>query len=104
MSLHEIDEGRFWCFNVGEYSFHQPVAAVADDLLQSVAGEDASEQSAESIDYTPSSDTNESDMTLLTALEHLDTSCGLNANDYLSQTAVRDYRWGTTEDICWDVR
>jgi hypothetical protein len=63
---------------------------------------DADSVPTESIEFTPSSETDGLAQSRKHALTVLDEQ-GLNANDHLSQTVVEEYQFGvkTYEDIRW---
>lgn len=92
--LHALDSNtEMYCFYIDDqYSFHQPKDAVAEQLLSTLS--DTAIDVAKSIDFEPPSATDSLDMSLGEALDIL-ADHGLNANEYLDSTTVRDYDWGT---------
>jgi hypothetical protein len=102
---HEIHGREYWCFYFsadGEtWSFHQPVEAVDEAVIDRFVA-DADSVLPESIEYTPSTETDSLPQSLEQALTVLDEQ-GLNANEQLSQTVIEEYQFGveTYEDIRW---
>jgi len=83
---------EMYCFYFPRsYSFHQPMDAVSDELLDSIPNADVAEP--RTIEFEATSDTSSLDTSLADALETL-SGHGLNANDYLDSTIVRDYDFG----------
>ncbi len=92
LDLHDLNgEIEMYCVSYpGGYSFHQPIAAVEDDLLEELEAE--SLQSTE-IEFEPSTETGTLEDSLPEALGRL-ADRGLDVNDYLDTTTVEEYDWG----------
>jgi hypothetical protein len=86
--------GVFWLveFDAG-YSFHQPVAAVEDELLNAVCDQSPEEYETTAIDFDASSKTDDLPCSLSTAVARLRED-GIEPNDHLDATRVEDYDWG----------
>ncbi|ELY54492.1 hypothetical protein [Natronolimnohabitans innermongolicus] len=97
---HKLDGTRvMYCFYFGEeYSFHQPLDAVADEVLDDVTTD---ELQTTVIDFEPSAETRTLEQSLQEALRLL-ASRGLDANDYLDAKTVEDYDWGYERSTTFD--
>jgi len=95
VSKHDLNgEFECWClYFPNEYSFHQPVDAVEDEAITSVCEQALSEFKVETIEFSPSSNTDDVGMTLDEALTLL-ANHGINANEHLDTKSVEDYNWG----------
>jgi len=77
------------------YSFHQPLAAVAPELLSAVTGsEKRSSLHKETIEFDSSSETDSLEYSLSDAVCVL-RSHGLDPDEYLDATVVEEYDFGT---------
>ncbi|ELY58812.1 hypothetical protein C491_08328 [Natronococcus amylolyticus DSM 10524] len=95
--LNGVDE--MYCFYFGdEYSFHQPIPAVADELLDDIAADDLE---TTAIDFEPSAEMQDLEYSLDEALCFL-ASHRLDATDYLDATAVEDYDRGVELSTTFD--
>ncbi|SEO99896.1 hypothetical protein SAMN05216388_102639 [Halorientalis persicus] len=101
VTLHDLGETTMFCFDFGEFSFHQPREAVVDDLFDTV-GLDPSELEPQSIDFEPSTNTDDLPKTLPEALATL-KQVGLNANSHLDSTSVEDYNFGYHVSTTFDA-
>lgn len=92
VALHDLNgENKLYCFRFSENrSFHQPMAAVEDAALERVGADEL--QEAKRIDFQPTTETQQLDMALETALRTL-ADHGINANDHLDATSVLEYEW-----------
>lgn len=105
LEKHEIHGREYWCFYFSDgdnkWSFHQPVEAVDEAVIDRFVA-DADSVLPESIEYTPSTETDGLPQSLENALTVLDEQ-GLNANEQLSQTVIEKFQFGveTCEDIRW---
>ena len=100
VTVHDLNgSNEMYCVSVADsYSFHQPIDAVADDLLDAVSAET---QETKTIDFEPSAETQNLEHSLEDALEVL-AGYGLDANDYLDATSVEDYDWGSEIPTTFD--
>ena len=100
IALHDLDGAHeMYCVSfAASYSFHQPIAAVAEELLDAVSTET---RETKTIDFEPSAATDDLEYSLQAALEVL-AAYGLDANDSLDATSVEDYDWGCEISTTFD--
>lgn len=93
ISRHEIHGVEMYCLRLSEdYSFHQPLDAVADELLDAVGCDDSD---VHEINFTRSTDVSSLDQSLQEALSIL-ADDGIDVNEHLETTTVEDYEFGYT--------
>jgi hypothetical protein len=94
LRLHGLYEDvEMYCFRFStDYSFHQPRDAVDDELLDAV-GWNIHNEEAREIDFQPSTDVSNLQLSLSEALGVL-SSHGIDANDHLQTEVVEDYTFG----------
>ena len=95
VARHTLGDGHeLLCFYIGEYSYHQPPAAVNPDFLEATAGvDDPSVLSAEAIELESSTETATLDRSLSAAISIL-RDHGIEPNEHLDQQVVEDFTNG----------
>lgn len=94
VARHTLSDGHeLLCFYIGDYSYHQPPAAVEPDFLEAAAGvDDRSELPAKEITLESSTETATLDRSLSAAISIL-RDHGIEPNEYLDQRAVKDFTY-----------
>lgn len=97
---HTIGGDPFLCFSVDGWSFHQPLDAVDDALLERVGRETAGASDNDaSIDYDRTTTVEHADCSLEAALCQFQR-VGIDANEYLEQSTILD-EWWSERSVEW---
>lgn len=94
------DHEMFCVYFGSEYSFHQPLGAVEEELLDDVQYDAAAD--AKVIDFDTPTKTDALDVSLSEALSILSENA-INANEYLETKSVKDFEWGYRTSTKFDI-